>query len=235
MSGDLDDLIDAAKLLGATLLELSLDPEASAAWDNGGEDAVQYRELRGYLSDHLEAAQAGAQQSAGMIRDWQATLHDVGDRRQVICSNIMSYQEHLAREEAKQLADEARDLRGEMAALRDVQKAVDDADFVSSMTSTLLEMKGYAEAIESGDVWDLVEIPGMPSEDDVIESGIAMLGRYAVALELASHGYSSIEEIQGAIRGTLQRIEAGRDRIAWAKHRYQTAHYQYAFDSMGGG
>ncbi|HEX9258900.1 MAG TPA: hypothetical protein VF855_05135 [Acidimicrobiales bacterium] len=230
---DLGDYVDAAKLLGATVLELSLEPDASGAWDNGGTDAEQWRELRRWLGEHLDSVQDGAQQDATSISSWQATLHDVGDRRQVICSNIMSYQQHLAREEGERLADEASDLRRYMKALREVQHAIDDAAYVSSVTATLLKINGLVEVLESGNPWDLIELPGPPDQDDIIESGIEMLGRYAVALELVSHGFGSIEELQRAIQSSLANLSEIRRRIQWAKHRHEQAEYLYAYPVMG--
>lgn len=186
-------------------------------------DRNTYLEWRRWLQEHIDAYDGGAVYDGVSVQSWSHTLRDTGGYRWVLAGNIAAHQQALAEREQERLRDWEGELEAAISALERVRDAVDDAETVNQLTKSLLKLNEVAEAVREPNLENLVGLLPLPDQEDIIEGGIAMLGRYAVALELARAGYSNPEEIQGRIRSVTAAAFAARAAIESALGRRDEA------------
>jgi hypothetical protein len=213
LSPETEAVLAAGRLRISTTVELGMVPDHVPGAD---EDYNYYFELRRYLKEHIEAQDAGATGDAWVIDSWSQTLKQTGSYRSLLSGHAANHHGRQAEQAAERLRSLDGALAKELKSLDRVKAAIRDAEKVSEITETLLQLNEISEAIREPNLENLVGLLPVPDKEDVIEEGIAMLGRYTVALELAASGYGSVEELQGAIRSTVAAAYEARTAIQYA-------------------
>ncbi len=137
---------------------------------------------------------------------WRDGLHQLGDARRQLANNAdVVIRDHIEQRTAG-LESARHDLAAVLAALNDVEQAIHDGDEAERLSHLVLKLKDLAEFAEEptlGHAWHVVH--GEKS-DELIEQGIGNLGQYGVELTLASHGFSSVEELHRRVSGATEQV-----------------------------
>jgi hypothetical protein len=159
--------------------------------------------------------------------EWHRALHELGeDRRQLANNAGVALRDRAAQGEAH-LASLKHDFDQVIAALEDVQHAVEDAEKAAKLVELVMTLKDIAEVVEHPSPEKIAEVVTKRyTYDALIERGIGNLAQYGVDLTLVSHGFASVDELHRRVESAKQQVADGAEALQLDYH-YEALARQY--------
>lgn len=149
------------------------------------------------------------------LDEWAKALHEIGDARQVLGQNALVVLRQQLADATRDAASWAAEANRLVAALRDVNAAIAEGKEAQELWGIISDLDSAAELLASAaNVGDLSFINAIynwhvsNATSAFVDQMIGRLAAYNVDLALASHGFSSIEELHRGIVSVVEYIHA---------------------------
>ena len=217
------------QLVAAAKRELQLDGDMEHIGAFALDDYQRYQEERRILADFVDSAELNnPNMSVPVADEWHKELRLIGEARKDLCNNARVVLEFKANEAEHHLESERHSLERVIAALEDFKEAHEAAEAAEHLTSTLLKLNQLVEVIHDPEkLYDVLKEKVTGSPDDVIEAGIRDLGQYYEQVTLASHGFSSFEEMSNYAKASVRNVAAAEDALGDVVSPYRVAKRDY--------
>lgn len=217
------------QLLEAAKRELQLDGDMEHIAAFAPDDYQRYQEERRILADFVDSAESNnPNESLAVPEEWHKELQLIGGARKDLCNNARVALESRVNQAQQHLESEKHSLERVIAALEDFKEAHEAAEAAEHLSSMLLKVNQLVEVIhEPEKLYKVLEDKVTGSPDDVIEAGIRDLGQYYEQVTLASHGFSSFEDMANYARASVRNVATAEEALGDVVGPYMVAQRDY--------
>lgn len=217
------------QLVAAARKELQLDSDMEQIAAYAPDDYQKYQEERRILADFVDSAESSNPNVAVPVPDeWHKELQLIGEARKDLCNNARVALESKVQEAEHHLESERQSLERVIAALEDFQQAHEAAEAAEQLSSTLLKLNQLVEVIhEPEKMYDVLKEKITGSPDDIIEAGIRDLGQYYEQVTLASHGFSSFDDMANYAKASVRNVVTAGEALGDVIRPYKIAQRDY--------
>jgi hypothetical protein len=217
------------QLVEAAKKELQLDGDMEHIAAFAPDDYQKYQEERRILSDFVDSAESNNPNESVPAQDeWHKELQLIGGARKDLCNNARFALESKVKEAEHRLESEKQSIERVIAALEDFKEAHEAAEAAEHLSSTLLKLNQLVEVIhEPEKMYKVLEEKFTGSPDDIIEAGIRDLGQYYEQVTLASHGFSSFEDMANYAKASVHNVVTAGEALGDVVGPYKVAQKDY--------
>lgn len=217
------------QLVAAARNELQLDSDMEQIAAFAPDDYQKYQEERRILADFVESAESSnPNESVPVPDEWHKELQLIGEARKDLCNNARVALESRVKEAEHHLESESQSLQRVIAALEDFKEAHEAAEAAEQLSSTLLKLNQLVEVIhEPEKMYDVLKEKITGSPDDIIEAGIRDLGQYYEQVTLASHGFSSFDDMASYAKASVRNVVTAGEALGDVVRPYKIAQKDY--------
>ena len=215
------------QLVEAAKKELQLDGDMEQIAAFAPDDYQRYQEERRILADFVDSAN-NPNEAVPVSDEWHKELQLIGGARKDLCNNARVALEPRVKEAEQHLELERQSLERVIAALEDFKEAHEAAEAAEHLSSTLLKLNQLVEVIhEPEKMYEVLKEKITGSPDDVIEAGIRDLGQYYEQVTLASHGFSSFEDMANYAKASVHNVVTAGEALGDVVGPYKIAQKDY--------
>ena len=192
-----------------------IEPLAPSTWtDYDGTAAV--------INDYVNLYSGGQEVDRP---EWKRALKETGAARQKFAQAACDAIGRQVDEASTHLAGERADLDQALHALEDVQSAIHDAEEARKLSSVVFKLKELAEFAEKPSIKGAIGIIRNKEshEEEIVHQGIENLGQYGVDLELANHGFSSVQELDQRVANAYRNVAEAAAQMEHFEHQQALA------------
>jgi hypothetical protein len=220
---------------GTPLDEASLDIRTD--YTSNRDELASYVDIgNGEVTARAQGTAPPAVLTEKLAKQWDFVIREIIADRHFLANYLQQHYRGLVIEQQARIKDLESDAAHQQRAFAAVKQAIADTEYAEKWTGILLKINEAYDALaeiahsEIGFDPALVTIAaaGFAREQvygtsQIIEQGVRNLGNYAVALELASAGYGSTDELNTAMASTMRQLGEASDLVEFYARRLAEA------------